>query len=262
MTESPFNDCPSSLERDRFQSFLDKPSRFSYTNNKKNQFYKKAGAGGIIVDASSGKLLVVKGTWKWSLPKGHLDKGEKYHQCAMREIQEETNLNVDLNITDRYIDVKKYVYYIILLHGVEKVEFKTNDPEEVQEVRWLPVEEIRELECNRQLEYVVNRWDYIRNIIENHKEKVTKFPLSEPVQIIRSPFSSDQEQLSDQNHHSSESTNSNAPSDDQLTPKPVRPFSRYQVLKNVRRKEQSINLDRVPLPTLEEYFPDYQNATC
>jgi len=162
----------------RFRSFLNKPSHFSYPVNKKGAYYKKAGAGGIIVDANTGRLLIVKGTAKWSLPKGHLDKGEKYHECAMREIREETNLDVELSINDRYFDVKKYIYYVINLRDADRFELRTNDPEEIQEVKWASLEEILGLNCNRQLEYVITRWDFIHSIINNYREKVTKYPIS------------------------------------------------------------------------------------
>ena len=76
---------------------------------------KKIGAGGIIID-SRHRILVVKGLTKWSLPKGHLKKGEKYYQCASREIKEETNLDIYIDPNDKYIDVKKCIYYICLLY--------------------------------------------------------------------------------------------------------------------------------------------------
>ncbi len=37
-----------------------------------------------------------------SLPKGHIEEGETPYECALREIKEETNLNVDLDTTFSY----------------------------------------------------------------------------------------------------------------------------------------------------------------
>lgn len=37
-----------------------------------------------------------------SLPKGHIEEGETPYQCALREIKEETNLDVDLDTTFSY----------------------------------------------------------------------------------------------------------------------------------------------------------------
>jgi len=160
------------LDKDyRFQSFLGRP----FYDSRKPQAHKKLGAGGIIID-QDGKLLVVKGLTKWSLPKGHLEPGEKYHECAMREIKEEVNLKIHLEITDRYIDVKKCIYYIIVLSQLGPENLKTNDPHEISAVKWLTVEEIKKLDCNRQLDYVVGRWAYIQNIIRNSGDRIVRYP--------------------------------------------------------------------------------------
>jgi len=161
------------LDKDvRFNSFLGRPS----SECKKTFNYKKLGAGGIIID-KDGKLLVVKGLTKWSLPKGHLEPGEKYHECAMREIKEEVNLKIHLGISDRYIDVKKCIYYIIVLSQSGPKDLKTNDPNEISEIKWLLPEEIRNLECNRQLDYVIDRWGYIQNIIKTTGKRLVRYPV-------------------------------------------------------------------------------------
>src|SRR5262245_44457529 len=50
-------------------------------------------AGGIVQDGE--KLLMVKvenleGVQVWTFPKGHIEKGEKAPEAALREVQEET----------------------------------------------------------------------------------------------------------------------------------------------------------------------------
>lgn len=162
------------LDRDaRFTRFL---STSNLGVHRQNNNFKKIGAGGIIINPE-GELLIVKGSTKWSLPKGHLEPGEKYHECAMREIQEEANLKVHLSVTDRYIDVKKCVYFIIVLSETERLNLKTNDPDEISEVKWAKIEEISKLDCNRQLDYVINRWNYIQSIIENSGKRLVRYPV-------------------------------------------------------------------------------------
>ena len=57
-------------------------------------------AGGAIVARQDGGLSVVLiatekyGQRRWSLPKGHLKKGETREQAAVREVREETGLDV------------------------------------------------------------------------------------------------------------------------------------------------------------------------
>ena len=157
----------------RFQSFMGRKCNTQY---RKPFIHKKIGAGGIVID-KNGKLLVVKGTSKWSLPKGHLELGEKYHECAMREIEEEVGLKVKLEASDRYLDVKKCVYYIIVLNQDGPENLKTNDPKEISDIKWLSIQEIKYLDCNRQLDYVIDRWDYIQNIIKNSGHRTICCPI-------------------------------------------------------------------------------------
>lgn len=50
-------------------------------------------AGGVVVNAATGKILVVSQNGdSWSLPKGHLDPGEDDVTTARREIAEESGV--------------------------------------------------------------------------------------------------------------------------------------------------------------------------
>ena len=79
----------------------------------------------------------------WSFPKGKCDPGEAFEETAVREIAEETGLDVALGLelpAARYHDHKgrsKLVRYWLatVLGGA----FEPND--EVDEVRWLPAAE-------------------------------------------------------------------------------------------------------------------------
>ena len=53
-------------------------------------------AGGVVI--RDGKVAVVHRDRydDWSLPKGKLDKGESFEQAALREVLEETGLQVEL----------------------------------------------------------------------------------------------------------------------------------------------------------------------
>jgi 8-oxo-dGTP diphosphatase len=58
-------------------------------------------AGGVITRVGRGQheiLLVHRPRYDdWTLPKGKANAGESYEACALREVEEETNLVCDLN---------------------------------------------------------------------------------------------------------------------------------------------------------------------
>jgi 8-oxo-dGTP pyrophosphatase MutT (NUDIX family) len=56
--------------------------------------YKVIEAAGAVVRNAKGEILLIYRLKTWDLPKGKIDKGETPEVAAVREIQEETGLNV------------------------------------------------------------------------------------------------------------------------------------------------------------------------
>jgi 8-oxo-dGTP pyrophosphatase MutT (NUDIX family) len=79
----------------------------------------------------------------WTMPKGKLDPGETEAECALREVEEETGLRCELGpevAGNAYTDHKgrpKTVRYWAMTPS--SGSFAPND--EVDELRWLPVDE-------------------------------------------------------------------------------------------------------------------------
>lgn len=119
-------------------------------------------AGGLVWELVNGELVVLvvhrPHYEDWSFPKGKLDAGETDLQGAVREVEEETGFHVvvgeELPEVD-YIDHKgrpKTVVYWAMQRADQRETFVAND--EVDEVRWLGVDEARALlsyELDRQL---------------------------------------------------------------------------------------------------------------
>jgi 8-oxo-dGTP pyrophosphatase MutT (NUDIX family) len=111
-------------------------------------------AGGIVV-RDGAVLLVHRPAYDdWSFPKGKLEHGESWEEGALREVEEETGLRctVGEEVGRTHYGVTqgpKEVRYYRMTSGGEALA-----QNEVDEVRWVPVDEARALlshERDRQL---------------------------------------------------------------------------------------------------------------
>ena len=103
--------------------------------------YEKS-CGAIVVD--DGKVLLVKhNAGHWDFPKGHVEEGETEIETAIREVKEETNIDIKIEKENKYIseyspkeNVMKTVIYFIgeKVGGEDKPQI-----EEVSDVEWLDV---------------------------------------------------------------------------------------------------------------------------
>ena len=104
---------------------------------------KVEAAGGVVV--RDGEVLVVHRPRydDWTLPKGKLDRGERFEDAALREVREETGFSCALGRelpSSEYRDNRdrpKLVRYWLM--EVEGGDFEPND--EVDELRWLTLPE-------------------------------------------------------------------------------------------------------------------------
>lgn len=119
---------------------------------------EETSAGGLVVDAATpGKhghraALIARhdrrGRLVWSLPKGHVEKGETPEIAAVREIAEETGIagrvvaplgTIDFWFVAEGRRIHKTVHHYLLL--AEGGELSDEDVE-VVEVAWVPLDEL------------------------------------------------------------------------------------------------------------------------
>ncbi|MCP5026579.1 MAG: NUDIX hydrolase, partial [Actinomycetia bacterium] len=113
-------------------------------------------SGGVVVrhDGPRARILLVHRPRydDWTIPKGKLGPGETDEECAVREVEEETNVSCVLGPelpSIRYLDKKgrpKLVRYWLMdgpTPPAEADDFEAND--EVDRIRWVELAEARAL---------------------------------------------------------------------------------------------------------------------
>ena len=130
--------------------------------------FKVIKAAGGIVQNNENKILFIYRLGKWDLPKGKKDKGEKIKDCAVREVEEETNTKVKIikrNCTTwhtytRYkkFILKKTVWY--KMKCIDDSKMKGEKKENIEKVRWMENKIINEILINsyKSLSYVVMKY--------------------------------------------------------------------------------------------------------
>ena len=118
-----------------------------------SQGIREMSAGGMVYrkdDDGYYFVLILDAYDKWTFPKGHVDKGEKEEEAAIREIKEETglkNLTIGDYLGDTEVKVHKpnekpfrklIKYYLV---ETSDTEIKIPDTNELQDVKWYTAKE-------------------------------------------------------------------------------------------------------------------------
>ena len=128
-----------------------------------------------VTETGQKELLFIKhrhGT-HWSFPKGHMEAGENEVQTALREVKEETGLDIALEGDFRHSveyypkpNVKKQVVYFLgHANWGDKV---VKQEEEIGETRWAPLEEAHNMVTFRNDKNLINK---ARKILMSEKKE-------------------------------------------------------------------------------------------
>lgn len=124
--------------------------------------------GCIIINDKKEVLLVHHNKGHWDFPKGHVEEGETEVQTAIREVKEETNIDVEVNEKYRYVtqyspkeDVMKEVVFFLAKNTNDK---RNAQLEEVSEVKWFNFEEaIEKITYNTSKEILIKLKKDLKN---------------------------------------------------------------------------------------------------
>lgn len=134
------------------------------------------GSAGICINNDKKILMVKQGRpeerKKWSVPSGEREVGESYEACCIREIKEETGLDVQIRkplftkhdqFDNRIVHVE--YYQVVVIGGQEEIL----DPDHlIYEVAWKSASDIKQLE----LTYPRDREILLEFIY--HSEKISR----------------------------------------------------------------------------------------
>jgi 8-oxo-dGTP pyrophosphatase MutT (NUDIX family) len=126
--------------------------------SRKGQFARATSCGGVVIRERNQQTEICLGMRQrerngpsWTLPKGTPDNGESREQTALREVTEETGLEVRIlspvGAIDYYFSqdgtrIHKTVHFWLMEATGGSLE---QHDHEFEEVRWVPLEEARSL---------------------------------------------------------------------------------------------------------------------
>ena len=112
-------------------------------------------------------LLVKQRDGKWGFPKGSFEtvKDSSHEACMIREVQEETGINLTLHDYDTMYTIVRYRYQIYVLHMKEAENAFTICPEdnnEIEQVKWVSWRDFHQYALNYVTKHVLYR-THMRN---------------------------------------------------------------------------------------------------
>lgn len=116
----------------------------------------KFGAAGLFLVAGDQVLLQHRATWTnnggtWGIPGGARDKPESPERAALRETEEETGISpADVEVLGSLVTAgpfeEGWTYTTVLARTVSGQRLATTANEESAELRWVPFNQMEELE--------------------------------------------------------------------------------------------------------------------
>jgi 8-oxo-dGTP diphosphatase len=108
--------------------------------------FRNPAPGVVVVIEKEGHVLLGKrvggfGEGKWGLPQGYIEFDESFLTAAIREVKEETGLDVEirsiLNVVSNLLSPRLHTLAIILLAGVKAGEPCAGD--DLETLEWVPL---------------------------------------------------------------------------------------------------------------------------
>lgn len=118
--------------------------------------------GAVVI--RDGELLMVRrgkdpGKGLWTVPGGRLEKGEYLQDALVREVREETGLEIEVGQLLGIFEVIGDDHYVILDYLAEPVgKAKLRAGDDADEVAWMSLDKVHELECTPRFIETLTAW--------------------------------------------------------------------------------------------------------
>lgn len=130
---------------------------------------KEKSCGAIIIDKENRILLIKHNQGHWAFPKGHTEAKETERETALREVYEETGLNIEIDTDTKeittYSPEKGVIKDVIYFLGFPKEDKVKLQESEVCDFLWAPYQT-----CLKQITFP-NDKEVLKKIYAKYQQK-------------------------------------------------------------------------------------------
>ena len=158
----------------------EKEAVISYLSEKYNlgKFKQEKSCGAVVYNPKKHSFLIIKMlNGNWGFPKGHTEDQETDIQTAIREVMEETGINIE--ILDRFKKSIKYIPFpevlkeVIFFIGITEEEKVTIDKDEIEDYMWCSYEEaLKMITYKPQRDVMESSLQFIKNYYGDDKNDI------------------------------------------------------------------------------------------
>ena len=124
----------------------------------------KIGVGVGAIVTNQAQLLMVRrakdpGRGLWTIPGGHVEPGEYLSDALVREVREETALQVEVDDLVGILELPGDDHLVILdYHATVIGDGLLSPGDDVDDVRWVPFDEVSDLDCTPLFHETMRGW--------------------------------------------------------------------------------------------------------
>ena len=158
----------------------EKETVISYLSEKYNlgKFKREKSCGAVVYNPKKHSFLIIKMlNGNWGFPKGHTEDQETDIQTAIREVTEETGINIEIldgfKKSIKYIPFPEVLKEVIFFIGITEEEKVTTDKDEIEDYMWCSYEEaLKMITYKPQRDVMESSLQFIKNYYGDDKNDI------------------------------------------------------------------------------------------